>query len=493
MAPPVRPGQATPRVAIIGSGFGGLGMAARLRQAGIDTFTVFEKADSVGGTWRDNSYPGAACDVPSHLYSLSFVPNPAWTRKFPTQPEIRRYLDSIPARTGITDHIRLGTEVKALHYDDDTKSWHVTVTDLHTGTQTTETFDAVVAATGQLNRPHIPALDGLDSFEGPVFHSARWDHDLDLTGRHVGVVGIGASAIQFVPAIAEAAASLTLFQRSANYVAPKADAPLSARARRLLHVDAFRKAYRFSIWARFEARFMALRDGSVLNKMGQNLFDKGLAKAVGPKLTREMVVPDYTLGCKRILIAKDWYPTLMRPDVEVVCGGVERIEPDAVVVDGVAHPVDTLVFGTGFESTGFLMPMTVTGRHGIDLHQSWADGAEAHHGITVSGFPNLFVLYGPNTNLGHNSIIFMLERQITYALTCIRSLVGDRRPLDVRPGAQAASNRRVQRDLGRTVWATSCHSWYKTATGRITNNWSGTTLDYWRRTWRPRWSDFDRV
>ena len=495
MAPPVRPGQSTPRVAIIGTGFGGLGVAARLRQAGIDTFTVFEKADAVGGTWRDNSYPGAACDVPSHLYSLSFVPNPAWTRKFPTQPEIRRYLDSIPARTGIADRIEFGAEVRSLRYDDDAKTWQVTVLlgDGPDAAETTETFDAVVAATGQLNRPHIPDIEGLDSFDGPVFHSARWDHDVDLTGRHVGVVGIGASAIQFVPAIAESAASLTLFQRSANYVAPKADAPLSPRARRLLRVEALRKAYRFSIWARFEARFMALRDGSTLNRMGQNLFDKGLAKAVGPKLTPEMVVPDYALGCKRILIANDWYPTLMRPDVTVVPGGVQKVEPGAVVVDGVSHPVDTLIFGTGFESTGFLMPMTVTGRHGVDLQESWAEGAEAHLGITVSGFPNLFVLYGPNTNLGHNSIVFMLERQISYALTCIRSLVSDPRPLDVRPGAQAASNRRLERRLATTVWATACHSWYKTESGRITNNWSGTTSDYWRRTWRPRWTDFDRV
>jgi len=388
-----------------------------------------------------------------------------------------------------------GAEVRSLRYDDDAKTWQVTVLrgDGPDAAETTETFDAVVAATGQLNRPHIPDIEGLDSFDGPVFHSARWDHDVDLTGRHVGVVGIGASAIQFVPAIAESAASLTLFQRSANYVAPKADAPLSPRARRLLRVEALRKAYRFSIWARFEARFMALRDGSTLNRMGQNLFDKGLAKAVGPKLTPEMVVPDYALGCKRILIANDWYPTLMRPDVTVVPGGVQKVEPGAVVVDGVSHPVDTLIFGTGFESTGFLMPMTVTGRHGVDLQESWAEGAEAHLGITVSGFPNLFVLYGPNTNLGHNSIVFMLERQISYALTCIRSLVSDPRPLDVRPGAQAASNRRLERRLATTVWATACHSWYKTESGRITNNWSGTTSDYWRRTWRPRWTDFDRV
>lgn len=491
LAPPVPAGASTPRIAIIGTGFGGMGMAARLKQSGIDTFTVFEKADSVGGTWRDNTYPGAACDVPSHLYSLSFVPNPGWSRKFPTQPEIRSYLESIPGRTGITDHIRFGAEVRSLVWDDDDGVWNVTVADADG--ERTEAFDAVVTATGQLNRPHVPAIPGLDSFEGPVFHSARWDHDVDLTGRDVGVVGIGASAIQFVPAIAEQAGSLTLFQRSSNYVAPKADGPLSDRARRLLHLEPFRKAYRLSIWARFESRFIALREGSWMAKIGQDRFDQGLEQLVGEKLSRDAVIPDYPLGCKRILIANDWYPTLLRPDVTVVTGGVEAVEAGAVVVDGVRHPVDALIFGTGFESTGFLVPMQVVGRNGADLHETWADGAQAHLGITVSGFPNLFMLYGPNTNLGHNSIIFMLERQISYALTCIRSLVDGGRPLDVRPGAQSASNRRLVRELGRTVWAAGCHSWYKTETGKITNNWSGPTITYWARTLRPRWTDFDRV
>jgi cation diffusion facilitator CzcD-associated flavoprotein CzcO len=488
LAPPVEPGTPTPRVAIIGSGFGGLGMGARLKQAGIDSFTIYEKSDRVGGTWRDNTYPGAACDVPSHLYSLSFVPNPEWSRKYPTQPEIQAYLESIPGRTGIADHIELGVEVCSLAYQEATRTWLVTL-----GDGRTEEFDVVVAATGQLNRPHVPDVDGLDDFAGPWFHSARWDHDVDLTGRHVGVVGIGASAIQFVPAIAERVASLTLFQRSANYVGPKADAPLSPRARRLLRISPLRKAYRFSIWARFDARFLALRKGSWLGRKGEELFRKGLTPLVSDDLSAEAVLPDYPLGCKRILIANDWYPTLLRPNVTVVPGGVERVEPDAVVVDGERHPVDTLIFGTGFESTGFLMPMQVTGRDGADLHQVWADGAEAHLGITVSGFPNLFVLYGPNTNLGHNSIIFMLERQISYTLTCIRRLLAQGGALDVRPGAQAASNRRLVRELDGTVWAAACHSWYKTASGKITNNWSGPTVRYWARTAVPRWTDFDRV
>jgi cation diffusion facilitator CzcD-associated flavoprotein CzcO len=353
----------------------------------------------------------------------------------------------MPDRTGIRDHVRLGVEVLAVRWDDDTATWHLTLR----------------------------------------------DGDGERTEEADAVVGIGASAIQFVPAIAEQAASLTLFQRSSNYVAPKADGPLSDRARRLMRVDPIRKAYRFGIWARFDSRFLALREGSWMGRLGQKMFDKGLRPLVSDDLSEEAVVPDYPLGCKRILISNDWYPTLLRPDVSVVTGGVEKVEADAVMVDGVRHPVDALVFGTGFESTGFLVPMKVTGRRGADLHEVWADGAEAHLGITVSGFPNLFMLYGPNTNLGHNSIIFMLERQISYALSCMRTLVDGGRPLDVRPGAQAASNRRLVQSLDRTVWAASCHSWYKTASGRITNNWSGPTIAYWARTVRPRWADFDRL
>ncbi len=488
LAPPVPPGTPTPRVAIIGSGFGGLAMGARLRQAGIETFTIFEKADRVGGTWRDNTYPGAACDVPSHLYSLSFAPNPNWSRRYPTQPEILAYLDDLPDRTGIRDHLELGVEVCGAAFDDEARTWELTL-----GDGRTETFDVVVSATGQLNRPHVPEVPGLESFRGPMFHSARWDHDVDLTGLDVGVVGIGASAIQFVPAIAEQAGSLTLFQRSSNYVAPKSDEPLSDRARRLFAHDAVRKAYRFSIWVRMESRFMALRQGSALGRLGQKMFTKGLTPLVGDKLTAEAIVPDYPLGCKRILISNDWYPTLLRPDVSVVSGALEAVEPDAVVVAGQRHRVDALIFGTGFESTGFLMPMKVTGRHGVDLHESWSGGAEAHLGITVSGFPNLFLLYGPNTNLGHNSIVFMLERQVAYALTCIRRLAGSGDALDVRPGVQAASNRRLADELSRTVWAAQCHSWYKTTSGKITNNWSGPTFRYWARTARPRWADFERI
>jgi cation diffusion facilitator CzcD-associated flavoprotein CzcO len=483
---PLPPDVETPRVAIIGTGIGGLGMAIRLVQMAVDDVTLFEKADALGGTWRDNTYPGSGCDVPSHLYSLSFAPNPHWTRRFPEQAEILEHLERVADEFDVRRRIRFSTEVTAATFDEAAGTWTLAFAD-----GGTFTADVLVAATGQLNRPHVPAIEGLDTFAGTTFHSARWDHDHDLTGEDVAVIGIGASAIQFVPAIAERVGRMTLFQRSVNYVGPKPDAPIGERARQVYNrFPLARLAYRASIWARFESRFVIFKQGSKLGEIGRKKFADGLRPLVTDDLPEEAVVPDYPLGCRRILISNDWYPTLARPDVEVVTAGVDRIEPDAVVAGGQRYPADTIIFGTGFETTDFLAPITVTGAGGTVLGDVWADGAEAHLGITVSGFPNLFLLYGPNTNLGHNSIIFMLERQIGWILQAVRTLATEgRRWVDVRPEAQAASNARLDRELARTVWAGACHSWYKDARGRITNNWSSYTWRYWQRTRRLRPSD----
>jgi len=485
---PLPDGVAAPRVAIIGTGIGGLGMAIRLVQMGVDDVTLFEKADGLGGTWRDNTYPGSGCDVPSHLYSLSFAPNPEWSRKFPEQSEILDHLERIADDFDVRRRIRFGTEVTAATFAVGDGTWTLAL-----GDGSTFTADVVVAATGQLNRPHVPAIDGLESFAGTVFHSARWDHEHDLTGEDVAVIGIGASAIQFVPAIAEQVGRMTLFQRSVNYVGPKPDGPIGERARKVFRTVApIRLAYRASIWARFESRFVIFRQGSKLGELGRKKFQEGLAPLATPDLPPEAIVPDYPLGCRRILISNDWYPTLMRPEVEVVTDDVERIEPDAVVAGGQRYPADTIIFGTGFKTTDFLEPITVTGAGGKVLHDVWGEGAEAHLGITVSGFPNLFLLYGPNTNLGHNSIIFMLERQIGWILQAVRTLATEgRRWIDTRPEAQAASNARLDRELARTVWAGSCHSWYKDSKGRITNNWSSFTWRYWQRTRRLDRADLE--
>ncbi len=476
-------GVPTPRVAILGAGAAGLCMAMQLQYAGIHTFTVYEQSDGVGGTWRDNTYPGAACDVPSHLYSFSFAPKTDWTRKFPEQPEILGYFESLVDDHALAPHLRFGTTVVAATWQDEDATW-----DLELGDGEHVTADVVVSGLGQLNRPNIPDIPGLDRFSGTTFHSARWDHDHDLRGERVAVIGIGASAIQFVPQVAKVAEQLTLFQRSVNYVAPKPDRAYRPWERWLLgHVPAVRRAYRASIYWRFEARFALMRKGNRLGRLLQDRFGKEISAMVSDRLPAEALVPDYTPGCRRILIANDWYPTLLRPNVEVVTDGVAEVTKDAVrTVDGREFPVDTIIFGTGFRTTEFLSPLRITGRDGIELDEAWADGARAYLGVSVPRFPNLFMLYGPNTNLGHNSILFMIEQQVAYIRALlVRMVREDAAAAEVTRAAMDRYDAEIVALAERTVWAEDCHSWYKTDSGRITNNWPDYTVRYRRRLRHP--------
>lgn len=479
-------GASSPRIAIIGAGAAGLCMAIRLRDAGIDSFTIYEKSDGVGGTWRDNTYPDAACDVPSHLYSFSFASKRDWTRKFAYQPEILGYFEELVDRFDLARHMRFGVEVTEAHYDDGDGTWTLRTAEGEGSTDGTVVADVVVSGLGQLNRPHIPHIPGLEEFReggGTVFHSARWDHGHDLSGERVGVVGIGASAIQFVPPVVAAAQHTTLFQRSANYVGPRRDRPFRRWEQwAFTRVPGIQRLYRDSIYWRFEVRFNVMRSGSRLGRWMQQQFRRQLAPMVSPRLPEDALVPDYPIGCKRILISDNWYPTLLRPDVDVVTAGIGHIEDGAVVtVDGDRHPVDTLVFGTGFRTTEFLSPLKITGRGGLDLNEVWADGARAFLGLAVPGFPNLFLLYGPNTNLGHNSILFMIEQQVGYTLRLIEEKALLRlRAVEVTSSAASRFDEEVQEAASRTVWAQGCHSWYKTAEGRITNNWTDHTTAYRR-------------
>jgi cation diffusion facilitator CzcD-associated flavoprotein CzcO len=478
-----------PTVAILGAGAAGLCMGIRLLSAGIDSFTIFERSDGVGGTWRDNTYPGAACDVPSHLYSLSFAPKTDWTRKFPEQPEILEYFESLVPRFGLGPHLRLGTSVVSADWDDAAGNWR-----LRTDDGEEVVADIVVSGLGQLNVPYVPDIPGLDSFDGTVFHSARWDHGHDLRGRRVAVIGIGASAIQFVPRIAGQVRQLTLFQRSVNYVMPKPDREFRRWERWVLeHVPLVQRAYRASIYWRFEARFTLMRKGSRLGKLVKERFAKGVEPLVARGVAREAVVPDYAPGCRRLLIANDWYPTILSPHVEVVTRAVEKITPGGIVTDeGREIPVDTIIFGTGFRSTEFLSPVRVRGRGGVDLREVWAEGASAHLGLAVPGFPNLFMLYGPNTNLGHNSILFMIEQQVGHVLSLIEEM-GRRRAAAIEPTPEAMEefDREMRRAMARTVWDGDCHSWYKTDSGRVTNNWPDFTVRYRQRLRQPRWSEWE--
>ncbi len=484
------PSAATPRrdlrIGIVGAGFGGIGMAIQLRRHGIGEFTIFEKADEVGGVWRDNTYPDAGCDVPSHLYSYSFERRTDWTRRFPKQPEILDYARHCVRRYDLGDHLRLGTEITDAEWDESNGSWTLT-----TATGERHDFEVVVWGLGQLNRPKWPDIEGLDTFEGTIFHSARWNHDHDLTGERVAVIGNGASAVQFVPPVADQASELFQFQREPNWFLPKPDAPFTPdEIRRFQRIPGLARLYRTRLYASFESKWAALRRDSKLSSVARDLATAHISRHVGDPDLRARLLPDYPVGCKRILISDNYLQTLCRDHVEVVDDPIVRVDGDAIVTaDGTRRVVDTIIVATGFDTTDFLAPVSIAGAGGRKLRDVWADGARAYQGIAVPGFPNSFILYGPNTNLNHNSIIFMLEAQYRWILQALRSLQRGARSVDVRPSAARRYDDRVQRALERTAFAADCSSWYKTATGRITNNWPGPTVRYWYETRRFRRND----
>lgn len=469
------------RVAIVGTGFSGLGLSIMLKRAGIDDFVVLDRSDGVGGTWRENHYPGAACDAPSHLYSFSFAPNPRWSRRFAPQGEILAYLEDCTDRYGIRPHLRLGTEVEAATFDAAAGTWR-----LATSTGAEVEADVFVAACGQLSRPAYPDIAGMDTFGGAAFHSARWDHDVDLSGQDVAVVGTGASAIQFVPEIARDARQVHVFQRTAPWVAPKPD-----RRYQPLHNWAFanlpfaQAAARFGVWATFEVLIPGFTGHPAMLAPVRAAHRQLIEAQIDDPDLRAKLTPDHELGCKRILISNDWYRTLARDDVELVTDPIAAISADAVVTaDGRERKVDTIVYGTGFRSQDFVAPMEVRGLGGRTIADAWRDGAEAYLGLAVSGFPNMFLMYGPNTNLGAGSIVFMLESQARHVLDAIAVL--DRTGatyLDVEADAQDEFGREIQARLDGTVW-TGCSSWYRDADGRNTNNWPGLMWEYRNRTRR---------
>ncbi|MEU1719744.1 NAD(P)/FAD-dependent oxidoreductase [Nonomuraea sp. NPDC005692] len=478
-----------PSVAIIGAGFGGLCMAIRLRRAGIGSFTVFEKAADLGGTWRDNSYPGAGCDIPSHLYSYSFEKYGSWTRRYPAQPEILGYLEHCADKYDVRRKIRFGTEVRRAVFDG--RRWQVT--SVHDGGERTEAFDVVVMSVGQLNRPHLPEIPGMSDFEGVSFHSARWNHDHDLTGRRVAVIGSGSSAAQLIPTVAERAAHLDVFQRTPNWVIPKSDATFGPLARLAFHyVPGLQRAYREWIYRYAEATlYPALAEGWSAGLLRKRALAHLRAQVPDPVL-RAKLTPGYPPGCKRVVIDSAFYPALTRPDVDVVTDPIVRIGPKGVETAEGLREADTIVYATGFLSTEFLAPMEVTGLGGRSLAEQWRDGAQAYLGISVPGFPSMFLLYGPNTNLGHNSIIYMIECQVRHVMACLPR-VAEQGPIEVRPEAMAAWTRQLDAAMARMVWGEGCRSWYKTAEGRVTNNWPGPTTLYRRLTARPPRGAYRRV
>jgi len=470
------------RVVVVGSGFAGLGMAIRLKEAGVDDFVVLERAGDLGGTWRDNSYPGCACDVPSHLYSFSFALNPQWSRSFSPQAEIWSYLRRCAERAGILSHLRFEHDVTAMRWNQDEVAWDL---DTSAGPYRAE---IVVSAVGALSEPRIPEVPGLERFEGATFHSAAWDHAYDLKGKRVAVVGTGASSIQFVPQIQPDVERLVLFQRTAPWVLPRRDRDFGARERFLYrHVPALQRLARAGLYWGRELYVLGFTRNQRMMRMAQWAALRHLRRQVPDPELRAKLTPHYAMGCKRILLANDYYPALTQPNVEVRASGVAEVRPNSVVAaDGTEHEVDAIIFGTGFHVTDFPAAQYIHGRQGVSLQGAWADGMEGYLGTTVAGFPNLFFLVGPNTGLGHTSMVYMIESQVAYVLDALRHMeAAEVAEVEVHPEVQARFNDELRARLDDTVWNTGgCHSWYLDRHGRNTTLWPGFTFEFRRRTRR---------
>lgn len=474
------------RVVIVGAGFGGVGLAARLQEEGLDDVVILEREDDVGGTWYVNTYPGCQCDVPSLLYSLSSAPNPEWTRTFAPQPEIEEYLRAVADRTDVRRRIRFGTEVTGARWEAAANRWRVETSG------GTVTGDLLVLASGFLSTPAAPAIDGLDRFGGTVFHSSRWDHDHDLTGRRVAVIGTGASAVQFVPQIQPVVDRLTVFQRTPPWIMPRPDRPFSAAERWLFRRSrlAMRLGRARSYWSR-ELLVVMLAKRPQLAKYAARGATKHLEDQVADPDLRRRLTPHYALGCKRVLLSNDYYPALTRANVDLVTEPIGQVTADAVVTaDGTAHPVDTIILGTGFAVAEPPIARGIVGADGRTLAQHWAGSPTAYLGSTVAGFPNLFVIVGPNTGLGHSSMIFMMESQSNYIVDACRTMTARSiAAFSVDPAAVAAFNDELQGRLAHTVWNSGCSSWYLDATGRNSTLWPDFT---WRYRQRTRRFDADR-
>jgi cation diffusion facilitator CzcD-associated flavoprotein CzcO len=472
------------QILVIGSGFAGLGMAIGLKRAGIDDFVVLEQADEVGGTWRDNHYPGAACDVESHLYSYSFEPNPSWTRAFAPQSEILDYLVHCAEKYGVRPHIRFRTSAVRARFDEATASWEVETSD---GQRLRARI--VVSACGPLSRPALPDVPGLAAFGGKTFHSARWDHSFSLDGKRVGVIGTGASAIQIVPSIAPRVGRLYVFQRTPPWIVPKPDRAFGGVERALFHhVPAVQQLSRRTIYWQREALALGFVVEPRILKALSRVAARYLEASVRDAALREKLTPRYAMGCKRILPTNDWYKTLQRDNVEVVVDRIADVRAGGIVTAHLSgatteRELDAIVLATGFEAAEQMAPFEVRGRGGRELNDAWKDGAEAYLGTTVSGFPNLFVLVGPNTGLGHSSMIFMIESQVAYVMSAIETMRAKNLKLvDVRADVQDRYNTRVRERLKGTVWSSGCVSWYQTRSGKNTTLWPGFTFEFRLRT-----------
>lgn len=466
-------------IAILGTGFSGLGMAIRLKQRGQHDFAVLEKAADVGGTWRDNTYPGCACDIPSHLYSFSFALNPHWSRAYSSQREIWHYLRWCTKQFGVLPHIQWNCELLNASWHEDDQRWHLTTS------QGPLTSDILILGNGPLSEPSLPPIPGIESFEGTLFHSAQWKHDYDLTGKRVAVIGTGASAVQFVPLIQPQVAHLSLFLRTPPWIVPRLDHAIPAWQRVLYRaLPITQRLVRTIIYWQRELLALGFIRRPQMMDNAMKIARQHMERQIADPVLREKLTPHYVMGCKRILLSDDFYPALTQPNVEVITDRIREVRAHSIMTeDGKEREIDTLICATGFHVTDTRFPQFVYGRDGQSLGEKWQNGPNAYLGTTIADFPNLFLLIGPNTGLGHNSMVFMIESQINYILDCLSMM--DRRSLgaiEVQPHIQETFNTEVQQRMQGTVWTSGCASWYLDARGHNTTLWPGFTFEFWRKT-----------
>jgi len=479
----------TPRIAILGAGLSGMCMGIQLLRAGIRSFRIFEKADRVGGTWRDNSYPGVACDVPSHLYSYSFELNPDWSRVYSPGPEIQSYCEQVAEKYGLGEHLRFATEVVEARFQNG--CWKLR--DANGGEYEA---DIMVSALGGLHRPHVPEFAGLSDFEGETFHSARWNHAHNLTGRTVAVIGSAASAIQLVPEIAPLVKKLYVFQRTPNWITPRMDQTYSAKVRERFRRHPWTaRLHRWLIYWLLEMRFPVFKTGSRFSRFARQACLDHLAEQVPDPELRQKLTPDYPPGCKRMLISSDFYPALQRPNVELVTEGVTGFTKQGVTTGaGRALEVDTVIFATGFEPFEFHSAFDVTGPKGVRLADVWKSRIYSHRTVAVPGFPNFFMLLGPNSGLGHNSVIIMIEAQVRYVLRFVQQMMKrGLHSLAARETAMQSFDSRLHDDMAKTIWFGNCKSWYQDEQGRVFTLWPRTTLRYLWEMRKPRLDEYEQL
>ncbi|ROO89768.1 cation diffusion facilitator CzcD-associated flavoprotein CzcO [Actinocorallia herbida] len=472
------------QIVIIGAGFAGLGMGIKLKEAGHHDFVILEKASDLGGTWWENTYPGCACDVPSPMYSFSFELNRNWTELFAPQPEIQRYLAHCAEKYDVKKHIRFDSHVEAVEYDDAAARWNVAL-----GDGEVLRPRAVVSGVGALHVPNFPEVPGLETFQGKAFHSAEWDHSYDLSGKRVAVIGTGASAIQFVPQIAKKAARTTVFQRTPAWIQSKPNIKLPAAFK----LPGVPRAVRNVVYWVLEARAVGFALDPRLSGPMKWMATSHLKRQVKDPELRRKLTPDYTIGCKRVLLSNDYYPAMARDDVDLVTDGIAEVRANSVVTrDGREIEVDAIVFGTGFKVVDAMDSWVITGRNGQKIQQAWENGIEAHHGTTLPGFPNFFMLLGPNTGLGHNSVVFMIETQVAHILSLLKLLSETgATTVEPKPEALRAYNDKLHKRLRRAVWNEGgCDSWYLDKDGVNRTIWPGFTFEFWSDSRKARREDY---